>query len=579
MKKIFTFITNLTLIGFVSAQASFMMAKVNENGEFSVEEIQAPEVLLYPNEISPDPFMTFEAPAFQYSKNTRGLTLADLDNDGVDELLIGIDQKFYAIKGDGSILFEVDVEGPILYPPAVADMDGDGDLEIVFNFGFSTLTNGTYVLDHQGNALDGWPRTHSTLISNAPALADLDDDGIMEIITAERISGTSAHIHVFKLDGTELNANWPYDIGSVSCFTPSVGDINNDGIKEVIVAGYNTGIFAIQPDGTILSGFPVYDPSVAYSYQSPVLVDLDGDDELEIVGANHGDASAYYVMNNDGTYADGWPYAIGNWTYAPPTVVDLDGDEVYEIFVGNPNFSEGNSLPTIYGMSPDGSDLANFPINKIGGNEGVITVADINNDGVMEIIFGSNITDSEGYGYLHAYSVDGSGEIDGFPLRPRGFTYLNGAVVGDIDNDGMMDISLNSYTLNFGASTDSLFISSYNLNVPYDESKILWNGYKGNNTRDGLLVEEIIMGTEDMTQNPISVYPNPSSGILNIQLKEEVSDFKINIFDLNGRNVFTQKDTVSKSLRTYNLSHLPPGTYVVQLMVDNQRKNLKWIKK
>src|SRR5690606_23005738 len=218
--------------------------------------------------------------------------------------------------------------------------------------------------------------------------------------------------------------------------------------------------------------------------------------------------------------------------------------------------------PTIYGMSPDGSDLANFPINKIGGNEGVITVADINNDGVMEIIFGSNITDSEGYGYLHAYSVDGSGEIDGFPLRPGGFTYLNGAVVGDIDNDGMMDISLNSYTLNFGASTDSLFISSYNLNVPYDESKILWNGYKGNNTRDGLLVEEIIMGTEDMTQNPISVYPNPSSGILNIQLKEEVSDFKINIFDLNGRNVFTQKDTVSKSLRTYNLSHLPPGTYV-----------------
>lgn len=579
MKKIFMFITNLTLIGFVSAQTNFMMAKVNENGEFSVEEIQGPEGFLNPNDVDPEPFMTFEAPAFQYSKNSRGLTLADLDDDGVDELLIGINDKFFAIKGDGSLLFELDVEGPILYPPAVADMDGDGDLEIVFNFGFSTLTNGTYLLDHQGNVLDGWPRTHSTLVSNAPSVTDLDDDGIMEIITAERISGTSAFIHVLKLDGTPLNASWPYDIGSVSCFTPSVGDINNDGIKEIIVAGYNTGLFAIQPDGTVLPGFPVYDASVAYSYQSPVLVDLDGDDELEIVGANHGDASAYYVMKNDGTYADGWPYGIGNWTYAPPTVADVNGDDVYEIFAGNPNFSEGNPLPTIYGMSPDGNDIENFPINKIGGNEGVITVADINDDGVMELIFGSNITDSEGYGYLHAYSVDGSGEIDGFPLRPKGFTYLNGAVVGDIDNDGMMDLSLNSYTLNFGASTDSLFINSYNLNVPYDETKILWNGYKGNNTRDGLLLEEIIMGTQDMTQNSVSVYPNPSSGILNIQLKEEVYDFKINIFDLKGRNVFSENDLSSKSLRTYNLSHLPPGTYVIQLKLDNQRKNLKWIKK
>lgn len=579
MKKIFTFITNLMLIGFISAQANFKMAKVNENGEFSVEEIQVPEFFLIPNEVDLEPFMAFGAPAFQYSKNTRGLTLADLDNDGIDELLIGINQKFFAIKGDGSLLFELDVEGPILYPPAVADIDGDGDLEIVFNFGFSTLTNGTYLLDHEGNVLDGWPRTHSTLVSNAPALSDLDDDGIMEIITAERIDATSALIHVLKLDGTPMNANWPYDIGSVSCFTPSVGDINNDGIKEIIVAGYNTGLFAIQADGVVLPGFPMYDASVAYSYQSPVLVDFDGDDELEIVGANHGDASAYYVMKNDGTYADGWPYPIGNWTYAPPTVADIDGDEVYEIFAGSPNFIENTELPTIYGMLPDGEDIDNFPIQKIGGNEGVITVADINDDGVMELIFGSNITDSEGYGYLHAYSVDGSGEIEGFPLRPRGFTYLNGAVLGDIDNDGMMDLSLNSYTLNFGASTDSLFISSYNLNVPYDENKILWNGYKGNNTRDGLLIDEIIMGTQDMTSNSVSAYPNPSSGILNIQLKEEVYDFKINIFDLNGRNVFTQKDSVSKSLRTYNLSHLPPGVYVVQLEIDNQRKNLKWIKK
>src|SRR5690606_8462189 len=166
-----------------------------------------------------------------------------------------------------------------------------------------------------------------------------------------------------------------------------------------------------------------------------------------------------------------------------------------------------------------------------------------------------------------------------FPLRPRGFTFLNGAVIGDIDNDGMMDLSLNSYTLNFGASTDSLFISSYNLDVPYDESKILWNGYKGNNTRDGFLMKEIVMGTQDMPANSVSVFPNPSSGILNIKFKEEVYDFKIKIFDFTGQNVFTQNESISKSLRTYNLSHLQPGTYVVQLSMGEERKSFKWVKK
>ena len=580
MKKVFTFITNLTLIGFVSAQATFMMAKVNGSGEITVEEVEGFQTLVTPNEINPEPFMTFEAPAFQYSKNTRGLTLADLDNDGVDELLIGINDKFYAIKGDGSILFEKSMLGPVLYPPAVADLDADGNLEIVINYGFSTLQNGIVVLNHQGNEMPGWPKAFgTTLVNNAPTVADLDDDGVYEIITAQRASGTSALIHVYNLDGTYFNENWPYDIGSVSCFTPSVGDIDNDGTKEIIVAGYNTGLFALKPDAGILPGFPVVATGVAYSYQSPVLVDLDEDGDLEIVGANHGDNSTYYVREHDGSYRTGWPYAIGNWTYAPPTVADVDGDENYEIFAGNPNFSEGNPLPTIYGMSPDGNDIGNFPINKVGGNEGVITVADINNDGVMELIFGSNITDAEGYGYLHAFSVDGSGEIEGFPLRPRGFTFLNGAVIGDIDNDGMMDLSLNSYTLNFGASTDSLFISSYNLDVPYDESKILWNGYKGNNTRDGFLMKEIVMGTQDMPANSVSVFPNPSSGILNIKFKEEVYDFKIKIFDFTGQNVFTQNESISKSLRTYNLSHLQPGTYVVQLSMGEERKSFKWVKK
>lgn len=579
MKKLFTFFIFLTLTATYS-QYLYYRASVDDLGNCLVESFESPIPSLKNLEIEPEPFLNFGQPAFQYSKNTRGLTLADLDGDEVDELIIGINTKFYAIKGDGSIYFEKTVAGPILYPPAVADLDGDGDLELVVNYGFSTLQNGITVFDHEGNELPGWPKSFgTTLVNNAPTVADLDDDGNYEIITAQRASASSALIHVFNIDGSYFNENWPYDILSVSCFTPSVGDIDNDGVKEIIVAGYNTGLFALKPDASLLAGFPVVATGVAYSYQSPILVDLDGDGDLEIVGANHGDNPGYYVREHDGTYRTGWPKSAPGWTYAPPTVADVDGDGTYEVFAGHPNFQDGVALPTIYGFKPDASNFDNFPINKVGGNEGVISIADINDDGVMELIFGSNITDSDGYGYLHAYSVDGSGEIEGFPLRPRGFTYLNGAVLGDVNNDGLMDLSLNSHTMNFGATTDSAFVTSYNLNIPYNPSKILRNGYKGGNTREGVIVEQPTAGTTDLLKNKVNIYPNPSHGILNVQTENPVKNFHLTILNMAGKKVYEQNRSDLKSSYNFQLDHLPPGVYLLYMRLEEEHYSTKWIKK
>lgn len=580
MKKLFILSLFLTLTTSFS-QTQMKRAGLDSQGNLFVESFEVPEgTFKAPTEIDPEPFLWYGATAFQYSKNTRGLTLADLDGDGVDELLIGLNTKFVAIKGDGSLLFEKTMPGPVLYPPAVADLDNDGNLEIVINYGFSTLQNGITVLDHLGETMDGWPKAFgTTLVNNAPTVSDLDDDGTYEIITAQRASGTSALIHVYNVDGTYFNENWPYDILSVSCFTPSVGDIDNDGTKEIIVAGYNTGLHAIRPDGSLSPGFPVANAGVAYSYQSPILVDLDGDGDLEIVGANHGDNSAYYVREHDGNYRTGWPKAVSSWTYAPPTVADVDGDGEYEIFAGHPNFQDGAPLPTIHGFNPDATNQENFPINKVGGNEGVITIADINNDGVMELIFGSNITDSEGYGFLHAYSVDGSGEIDGFPLRPRGFTYLNGAVIGDINNDGMMDLSLNSHTMNFGADVDSAFVTSYHLNVPFDETKILSNGYKNGNTREGFIQQEPTAAVSDLDDLTFQIYPNPSTGILNIQTKKNTQNFHLTVLDMTGRKVFEHSDSQNKNDRNFMLSNLPPGVYLLYIKADRQHMSTKWIKR
>lgn len=579
MKNTFIALLLLLFFGYGSGQTVLHSVSIDEDGNLQLSETEMPfNATVKPGSLDPEPFMVFSRESFPI-KNTRGVALADLDGDGVDEILFGIDHTFYAIKGDGSILFEKTLPGPVLLPPAIADMNGDGNLEIAVNYGYPSTTGGITLLDNEGNELPGWPQSFDgNWMINSPAMGDLDGDGIMEIVAGERVSASVGHVHAMKMDGTPLNSNWPVTITSTPAFTPSIGDINNDGVMDVVIAGSSTGMYVFSADdGELLPGFPVDAAGVGYSYQSPQLADLNGDGNLEIIGSNHGDNPAMYVMKSDGTYMDGWPYALPSWTYSPATVADVDGDGILDIFMGFPNQSQ-NPMDVIYGMQPDGSDMDNFPIEKVGGNEGVITIADVNNDGIMDVIFGSNTYDQDNFGFLHAYSVDGSGEIDGFPLRPKGMTYMNGAVIGDVDDDGQMDLTVLSYTSLFGAGVDSTFVSTYNLGVPYEPSKILRNGYKGNNTRNGLVEEEELNLTE-VSLSQIGVYPNPSSGELNIRLEKESADFSLTVLDMSGRRVFYETSNKLSSQHSYNLRHLPKGTYILYIRSGQSQQALKWIKK
>ncbi|PVW16978.1 T9SS type A sorting domain-containing protein [Marixanthomonas spongiae] len=558
-------------------------ATLNEDGTLEVETVQLPAHLSNPtNKQQANELFQFGRPTNPIVKNTRGVTLADLDDDGIDEILYGIDTTLFALKGDGTILWEKTVLGPILLPPTVADLDEDGTPEIIVNTGYPTTVGRIYLMDNTGADLAGWPLNfNDNWMINAPVVADVDDNGTLDIITCERAGSAEGYVHVLNLDGTPINSNWPVQTDATPAFTPSIGDMDNDGNTDVVIATSSTGMRIYDNQGQLFPNFPLVDPNVKYSYQSPILADLDGDDDLEIIGSNHGDAPGFYVLNHDATYYPGWPVPLDGWTYSPATVVDLDSDDVFEIFMSD-RATSGDSTPldVIYGLTPDGNDLNNFPIAKYGGTEGVLSIADINNDGVFEIIFPSVLTDANGDGYIHAYSTDGSGEIDGFPLRPRGFTFLNGAVIGDVDNDGMMDLTANSYTQTFGQGVDSTFVTTYNLNVPYEENKIIRNGYKGKNTRQGLVVPEIITGIEEFSKASINLTPNPSNGILNLNLSIALENATVTLYTIDGKQVFSEeRNIVENETIAYNFKSLASGLYLVNISNGKKTYTAKWVKK
>jgi hypothetical protein len=556
-----------------------------EDGSFSAEEILLPEELANARggftQLDNFPFETLAHPNF---KNFRGAAVADINNNGQHEILFAAWNKLYALDGDGEIIWERTLNGTATLPPTIADINGDGNLEIIQNTGGIPNNGRVYLVDAAtGEDLDGWPLNFNNhWMINASAVADVNGDGNLEIIFCERVNATEGYIHVVDINGDPINENWPIDIGGTPAFTPSIGDVNGDGTMNVVISSSSGNLFVFDVEtGENIDGFPFTASGMSFSYQSPILVDLDNDGTLEIVGANHGDSPAFFVVKSDGTFADGWPYGIGEWTYSPPTVADIDGDGTYELFFGNRNTSNDETpLDVVYGFNYEGDAIDNFPINKYGGTEGVMTIADINDDGVMDIIFPSIMLGSDGNGYIHAYSTDGSGELPGFPLRPEGFTFINGAVLGDVNGDGMLNLVANSYTQNFGASDDMAYVNVYNLNVPYDPEKILSNGYKGNNHRNGLVEPEGEMGVTDNNKLRLNIVPNPSNGILTLQIPNSLNNATLQLFSLDGKLIHLQKNiNLEQGNNTFRLEQLPSGMYLISLGDGQTTFTGKWIKK
>lgn len=501
-------------------------------------------------------------------KNSRGVTLADINGDGVDEIFFVADNLLVAASMNGDILWEKEIIGVGTYPPTVVDLDGDGTFEIVQTTHGVPITGRVYLVNAEtGEDFDGWPLNFDdNMILSAASVADLTGDGIMDITFCERVSAAVGFVHAVKMDGTPINGNWPFEIPGTPAITPSLGDVNNDGVMDVVLATSSGIYYAVNSEtGEPIDGFPVTLENASISYQSPILVDLTGDGFLNIVGANHGDVSGFFVLDHEGNLLDGWPQTIGNWTYTPPTVVDLEGDGEYTLFFSDrlAAANEDEEVQVIYAFDKDGNMNEDMSISKHAGTEGVMSIADINNDGVMDIIFPSIMTE-DGMGFIHAYSLDGSGELEGFPLRPEGYTFLNGATFG-ASADGNLVLVANSHTINFGAADDQFFLNVYDMEVPYNPANILRNGYKGDNTRSGLVeTEEDEMNLVEQSKIALKVYPNPSNGKISIMSPDRMDGATVQIISMNGQlNAVQRNITLKAGENQFDFSHLSSGVYIL----------------
>ena len=247
--------------------------------------------------------------------------------------------------------------------PTFGDIDGDGDLDAVIGVlggaynPITTAADNLYLLE-QGET--GWNLVSRRLIEqidigaeSVPAVGDLDGDGDLDILVANKIDtenqrtariyrlenvGGAAH-PAFRLDGAlaEVSGDFHY--------APALADLDGDGDLDLIVGTWNKGVFLYRNDGDARAPrfTRVEEPLVELtrgSHASPALADLDGDGDLDLVaGESSGEVN---VWRNDGTRSapsftlvSDTLLGVDVGRRSAPALADLNGDGAVDLVVGS----------------------------------------------------------------------------------------------------------------------------------------------------------------------------------------------------------------------------------------------------
>jgi gliding motility-associated-like protein len=265
-----------------------------------------------------------------------GVFAADMDGDGDMDILSASNTDntiaWYENNGDANPTWtanDIATDAAGANSVFAADMDGDGDMDIVSS---SANDNTIAWYENDGNANPTWAAADIATSANSARsvfVADMDGDGDMDIVSASYNDNTIAW---YENNGN-ANPTWTAtDIATSAAGALSVyaADMDGDGDMDIVSASMLDNTIAwYENNGDANPTWTVADISTSAAGARDVHVaDMDGDGDMDIVSADFGDNTiAWYENNGDANPT--WTAAnIVTSANAPHSVfvADIDGD-------------------------------------------------------------------------------------------------------------------------------------------------------------------------------------------------------------------------------------------------------------
>jgi subtilisin family serine protease len=458
---------------------------------------------------------------------TTTVVAKDLNGDGYPDLLV-VDEEgaepgaySYVNRGDGTFklsqaIFEsfADI---FVTNIAIGDLDEDGCADAVTTEAYGV------VRIFKGNCdgtFSGFPNVVTDGAGDGGVsiqIADMDGDGHLDVVTGGGYFGVDAIfgweasnlVSVLKGDGKGNVSQPKLFRGEPSMYGLALADLNGDGHPDVVVASMDTDTAAtFINDGT--GNFPgPWGGYVGYiinngggtinaPYSSPFVQDIDGDGKTDLA-----------IIEQPDYASDPWNIAVslgdGTGHFGPPIrspIADAGG-RIVGMALGDFRNTGRKDLLTyeLSAISETGIGLFFFPntgggqfalptvipiSTTIGSDQGIVTTGDFDKDGKLDFVFASYATTTNGTNTTEALSVGtflGNGDGTFHQATPQSIN-ISGSIgvpasifAGDFNKDGNLDVLVFTYANGEGRQGQNLIEFLGNGDGTFQPGKILFSNF------------------------------------------------------------------------------------------------------
>lgn len=454
-------------------------------------------------------------PVQLWSFDTRdasfGQTAAgDIDGDGKLELVFGCyrnDSSIYALNAeDGSLLWKFNAAKPGRdgcndVATLIVDIDGDDIPEVIVP---SSCNPTTFCFDGKTGVVKWSAQTRGS--DSPPTIADIDGDGKLEILHGE----FGGWVRCLNAEDGSLAWDLAVDTRSWIQTAPTLLDADGDGNMDFVVATWNSN----AGDTNTIRAYRCSDRAVLWSvpladvvYHGTAIADFDRDGKPELAIGDY--SGTLYVLNaEDGSIAWTKPsHGAGHYIGAPVSAGDINGDGNCELIA--------ISWYKVTAYNGDGSMLWEHDIDGYGTAFRGAALADVDGDGLPDAVFGTSnglLIALRGTDGALLWSVDLAGNYG-----DSRFELDHAPIIADLDKDGKLDVFIvgghteyPDFSANFGRA--------YALSIGRGTGPE-WLMFQQNYRRSTSLcagsVNSIRISTDERPTIP-SLFPQPVGDVLNI---------------------------------------------------------------